>query len=307
MEEVENIIEYNYAMKYDKLTTINICYGIDNNYVRCLATSIISIILNNRNRDIIFHIVSNDISDINKDKLKILSYKYNLHVKLYKVKKNVFENLPKNQYWSKAMYFRFIMPRILKNVDKIFYFDADIICLKNVGDFFDVNLENNIIAAVTDIKRVRKLKENVFNLPECTYFNSGMMVINIKKWNEFDVFNKVLNYLKDTCNKYKHPDQDVLNIVLNGNVKYLDTVYNCIDVYSVKFQDIIILHLANHPKPWNKFWFLNVIYNKFTADLYNFYELKTPFKNMETETFKNHKDLLKWFMKYILFKPIKRV
>ena len=134
-----------------------------------------------------------------------------------------------------------------------------------------------------------------------------MMVINIKKWNEFDVFNKVLNYLKDTCNKYKHPDQDVLNIVLNGNVKYLDTVYNCIDVYSVKFQDIIILHLANHPKPWNKFWFLNVIYNKFTADLYNFYELKTPFKNMETETFKNHKDLLKWFMKYILFKPIKRV
>lgn len=40
-----------------------------------------------------------------------------------------------------------------------------------------------------------------------------MMVIDIKKWNKYDILAKVIKILK--CNiKFTHPDQDALNIVL---------------------------------------------------------------------------------------------
>ena len=302
--KIDNIIEYNYSNK--EKNNINIAYGIDNNYVRCVATSIASLIINNVNRDFIFHILGYSISERNKTQLQILAKKYKTTIIIYELNEESFQELPTTDCWTMAMYFRFIIPEILSEEKQVVYLDADIICLKNADELFDVDLKEDIIGAVLDIDRVAKKKEKIFNLEENSYFNSGMLIINIKQWNRYNVLSKVIKILK--CNfEYMHPDQDALNLVLKDKVKYLRKIFNCIDIYNVNKKDIVMLHFANHPKPWNKYWPLNIIYTSFTANLYQFYEEKTPFIKYKRDSFKEYKQILKWLIKYILFKPIKRV
>lgn len=302
--EINNVIEYNYSNK--KGTRTNIAYGIDNNYVRCVATSIVSLKINNFNKNFIFHILACDISEENRIRLKILAQNYKITIIIYELNNDYFKELPTTKYWTRAMYFRFIIPEILSSEKQVFYLDADIICLKKADELFEVDLKENIVGAVLDVDRVVKKKEKVFNLEKNSYFNSGMLVINIKQWNKYNVLDKVIEILKYNLN-ITHPDQDALNLVLKNKVKYIKRYFNCIDIYNVNEKNIVMLHFANHPKPWNKYWFLNIVYTSFTASIYQFYEEKTPFRNYKRDSFKNYKQILKWIIKYILFKPIKRV
>lgn len=127
------------------------------------------------------------------------------------------------------MYFRFALSMILKNINRLLYIDGDIICLKSIKNLFEVNLENNIIAAVSD--------------------------------------------------------QDVLNKILINKVKYVDCIYNCFVDYrncekEINNKDIVLLHFSAMPKPWNVGWYISEACNDFNCDLYNYYEQKTPWKDI---------------------------
>jgi lipopolysaccharide biosynthesis glycosyltransferase len=51
------------------------------------------------------------------------------------------------------------------------------------------------------------------------YFNAGMLLINLDKWKQFDVSKKCLSLLSKRV--FKFNDQDVLNIVLQDQCKWL--------------------------------------------------------------------------------------
>jgi lipopolysaccharide biosynthesis glycosyltransferase len=302
---INKIIKYENDKNEKEL--INIAYGIDDNYVRCMLTSILSFKLNNINNNIIFHVITNGLNDENLLKIKSVSKKYKINIIIYILYDNIFNELPVKIHWSKAMYFRFILPEILNSIEKVFYFDADIICLKKAPKFFSIDLKENIVAAVLDVKRIALKKEKIFKLKENSYFNSGVLIINIKEWNKYKVLSKVIKCIKEDPKKYKHPDQDALNVVLQNKIKYIPKFYNCIDFYEIKDpNDIVLLHFANHPKPWNKYWFLNIIYNDFTKNIYSFYENKI-FSDKKREGYKTYSMLIKWIIKFLLFKLIKRV
>ena len=54
-KSITNTIKYTYSK--ENHYTIHIGYGVDDNYARCLATSITSICLNNPQNIFIFHIM----------------------------------------------------------------------------------------------------------------------------------------------------------------------------------------------------------------------------------------------------------
>lgn len=302
---LNNIIEYKYLTEEKDL--IHIGYGIDNNYVRCTATSMLSFYLNNNDRNFSFYIVTDKLLDENKEKFKCLAKKYKFNVSIYEIKQDFFKSLPKREYWSIAMYFRFILPIILKNIKTLFYVDADTLCLKSCNELFDINLENNVIGAVLDIKRVRKKREQALKLKKNSYFNSGVLAINIQEWNKLNLLEKTINVISKEPRKFKYPDQDALNFLLKDKVQYLSNSFNCIDINVLDEKSIAIIHFANHPKPWSEKWNINIIYNSFTKDLYSFYEEKTPWKEMPLEKLKNRRILIKSYVKYILNKIFKLI
>lgn len=307
---------YNFSKQNN--TFINIGYGIDNNYARCCATSITSFCLNNPTKNFNFHIMAKDLSTTNKKQFEQLAQLYSINIYIYEINIDTLAKLPTQTHLPIATYFRFILPLILDNVDKLFYIDADIICLQNADDFFNINLNDNIIGAVPDLPWMNAKRNKALNLRNHIYFNAGMLIINIAKWNNFNNFAKVLQAIQNEPQKFRYLDQDALNLILTNHIQYLDTKFNCIDINSTEQKNIILLHFAAHPKPWNIAFSISKICNEFNKNLYQYYENKTPWKNLPLEQPKNYKEMkiyakalkynkqyiksLYWTLKYFLNK-----
>ena len=304
---INTTIKNIYSIKNSK--TINIGYGLDNNYCRCTATSIISFCKNNPNANFSFHLLVEDLSSQNKKSFRLLAKSLQTNIIIYEV--NILSikklNLPITSSWTLPMYFRFILPLILSTENQLIYIDSDIICLNNAQELFELKLtDKDIIGAVAEhsspdiIKRCHSL-----GLINHKYFNSGVLIINIPKWNKYNVFSKLISHIKETPHKFIYPDQDALNLILSNRVKYIDEKYNFLNyIYRdinknhINFSNIILLHFAIHPKPWNIAWYLSPNCNKFNKDLYKSYEDLTPWKDTPL-TYPNHCKEMKRYAKYL--------
>lgn len=316
---LKNVLEYQYSNKQEK-NTVHIAYGIDNNYARCMATSIASFCINNPNQQFTFHIMADGLSVKTKEKIEQLAKYYKINIYVYEINTNFLSTLPTKIYLTTATYFRFLLPLILKNEKLLYYIDADIICLQNADELFDIKLGSNIIGAVPDLSWMNKKRNKALNLTEHTYFNAGMLVIDIKKWNEFKTFEKVIRAIQSEPKKFRYLDQDALNLILTKHIQYLETKFNCIDTDSINKNDIVLLHFAAHPKPWNIAFPISKICNSFNKNLYSYYEKQTPWKNIELEMPRNYKEMkqyaeslwkvnkkfycFKWYLRYVYYKFI---
>lgn len=288
---IKNIIRYKFASTDRE--TVNIGYGIDDNYARCMATSVVSFCINNLKYSFNVHLLAKNLSDVTKKSLKEMAQDYKLNIYIYEIDYELLMDKSLQNYLKMPTYFRFILPLVLKDIDKIYYIDSDIICLKDATNLFKVDLGNAIIAAVTDSETMNKKQNAILNLNNHIYFNAGMLVIDVKKWNDFKVLDKLIDVTKKDFKYFSYYDQDALNLILTKRIKYLSRIYNYIETNNtdskekVKNEDIIIMHFAALPKPWHIAWPISTIANEFNKNLYHHYEQKTPWKNMPLEEPKN--------------------
>lgn len=321
-KSIKNIIEYKYLPPHiGEENIINIGYGIDNNYARCAGTSMTSFCLNNPEQNFSFYILASDLSDVSKEKFKMLAKQYSTNIIIYEIDAAFFANLPTRTAFPVPMYYRFMLPLILKDFDKIFYIDADIICLNNAKELFDIDFENNVIAAVPDTEKTNEERNYSLALKNHIYFNSGVLSINVSKWNELNIFDKLITILAKEPEMFLLPDQDALNLILTNKVKYLPRKFNWFNGFykwssnSIENKEIILLHFTSSPKPWDLGWKVHSMCNKYNIDLYDKYEKLTPWANtpsVEPKTYKKMrlyaKDLkrngyylegMKWYFKYL--------
>ena len=282
-KSIKNIINYSFLINTDNI--IHIGYGIDNNYVRCCSTSIVSFLKNNLQQNFHFHIISSNINVDSISMLRLLAQQYNFNISIYIIDDDYFINLPTQKAFPTSMYFRFLLPIFNKNLSKILYVDADIICLNDIKKLLSFDLKDNIIAAVSDTKDMNESRNNNLNLKNHIYFNSGMMLINIQKWNEYNIFNKLIDILSSKVYDFKFPDQDALNLILTQKILYLPRKFNYFNGFytwnknSISNKEIILLHFTSSPKPWDLGWEVSSMSNDYNRDLYKIYENQTPWKN----------------------------
>ena len=98
-------------------------------------------------------------------------------------------------------FLRLFADKIENLPDKIIYLDTDIMINNNIKTLFDINIDEVEMAVVKDRYGKFFIKPN--------YFNSGMLLMNIKKIKNSDLLNKVRNYC--SLKKLGFPDQTALN------------------------------------------------------------------------------------------------
>lgn len=284
---LKNKEEYIYG---DTRDCINIGYGVNDEYTRCMATSIASFCLNNKKENFTFHIVTTSLNVLNKKNIEKLAKNYKINIILYEIYNDCIVN--KNTNWSIAIYYRIFLPLLIKDVKRLIYVDADIICMKEASSLFEIKLEKEqIIGAVASIKWFSDRQNLKINLPmKHKYFNSGVLIIDVLKWNEYKVFDKFIKIIEKN-NILDFPDQDALNIIMLGKVKYIDKIYNYTKSEIIQMEDIILRHFASHPKPWTKSWYL-LLNNEEEKNIYKKYEDCTPWINCALEEPKSYRDLL---------------
>lgn len=268
---VINSIKSCFREKYESI--IPIVFATDSNY---LAYTIVAIqsILENSNQDKFYDIYilySNlDLTDVSLfDNLSQKNIKITC-VNVDKINQQISHNLYIRAHYSKEMYYRWFIPDILPQYEKVLYLDCDVIVLKDISILYDTEMSSNdIVAGVTNICdpfTQYRIKKN-FSLQDDEYINSGVLLINTKAF--------IQNRIKYECLRLTNiitesilicPDQDIINIVCKGKIKYLDDMWNfqwhhqwdrpdqIIDSFRLKFEsakrNIGIIHFTSGIKPW---------------------------------------------------------
>lgn len=304
---------FNYSDKRN-IEAIHIGYGISDSYARCMATSIASVCSNNDEAILVFHILADELSTQTIRRVEQLSDNFSVEINLYLIDKTAFESLPTQVHFPASIYYRYILPLIL-DIPRVLYMDADIICMGSLQELFNISLADKIAAAVPDVEWMNQKRNKALNLHNHRYFNSGVLLFDIKKWNEQNTLEKVIAALIGEPKKFRYPDQDALNVVLTGRIQYLDDKWNHLNVVTEGQKNSILLHFAAHPKPWNIAWPISKVCNEFTKDIYRRYEQLTPWKESPLSLPQNYKEMkvyakcllkqgsyiqgLKWYARYI--------
>lgn len=273
-----------------EVEAIHIGYGIDNNYVRCVGASIASICLNNPGSNLVFHVLASGLQEDSMLKLRQLASQCKANIYVYTVNNSVFSQFPVQAHFPASIYYRFILPAILP-VPRVLYLDADIICQNKIETLLSLDLNENVVAAVPDLEPLASKRNQVLDLQEHIYFNSGVLFIDIEKWNNCEIASKTLTLLAKEPKKYRYPDQDVLNVVLAGKIKYLDKTWNRINTRDMAEENITFLHFAAHPKPWSVAWEKSELCTDFTKNIYRQYEDATPWQDSLPTKPKNSKEM----------------
>lgn len=160
--------------------------------------------------------------------------------------------------------------------EKIIYFDTDIMVNGNLSELFNINISDYELGVVLD--RFGKVFINK------TYFNSGVLLMNMKKIKESQLLENVRNMCKNK--KMKFPDQTALNKLCKhklflprkfneqGNLKP-DTI---IQHFSKRFSLFPFFHTINI-KPWQ----IELVQKKYKNHAYDciyseFLKIKNHFK-----------------------------
>ncbi len=241
------------------MAEINLVLTSDNNYAQHLGVAMISILENSPPTEkLVFHIIENGINQENKEKILSLKSKYNTNINIYKLDNNKLKDYPVTGYLSQATYSRLFIPEIIPNeIEKVIYLDVDIICLGNIAKLYNQNLNNYPLGAVRDIKE-KLVIEKYFLANLKSYFNSGIMLINLKIWRKNNITKQALNFIEKNKNNLKYADQDVLNYLFKNNWQALDEKFNYQlhdkKIFSIKKNNIpqntIIMHYVTSKKPW---------------------------------------------------------
>ena len=201
----------------------NIVYITDDNYILPTKTSINSIVENIADAEICVNVIAVDVSEKNQNALKNLAGK-NIKVNLLNFE-NEFTGLGLDHiYVSKAALFKFQIPSIFSDLDKILYVDGDMILSASAIHIFDFDISDKYAAVVADMLAM-KFEGWHEKIGHEKYFNSGMMYLNLKKMRDDGVPEKLIEYKRhDTDGHFM--DQNALNAILGNNVIYVSPVFN---------------------------------------------------------------------------------
>ena len=182
---------------------------------------------------------------------------------------------------SGAAYYRLFIPELLpSNLDRAIYLDCDLVVKSDLKKLWETDFQDNYILAVQDIwvpyiSSTVTIPYQELSIPgDSKYFNSGVMVINLKKWRDDKITKKMIEYINSTQDYVREYgqhillDQNVLNILLANRWGELDPRWNLtpaiIDLFAA-WQDSMfsqetynqlinkpyIIHFATDRKPWN--------------------------------------------------------
>lgn len=170
---------------------------------------------------------------------------------------------------SKTSLLKYYIANVLSTKDKVLYIDSDVLVLHDLNKIYNTDIEGKYLAAVKDPSWFFEnmhvvelgLEDRGF------YFNSGVMLMNLKKIREDNLVQKLEDYTNNNFRTYM--DQDALNVVVGHDVIQLPFEANAMNFffehvdmqkmgefygrswqnYEDVFAPVVILHFASAKKP----------------------------------------------------------
>ncbi|MEG1804296.1 MAG: glycosyltransferase family 8 protein [Clostridia bacterium] len=264
-----------------KTNKIPIFFAVDDNYVPYLTVALRSLIDNaNQENKYSVYILNNGLNTTNKD--IIYSYQCdNFEIEFVNVCERLAsccDALDTRDYYTKTTYFRFFIQTLFPQYDKALYLDADIVVLGDISKLYNVEIGDNFLGAIPEqivasVKEYRDYSKIVLGLDYRKYFNAGILVMNLKKFREYDIEQCFIQMIKTYKFETIAQDQDYLNFIAKDKVTYIPLSWNKECVQDGYKGELNLIHYALFKKPWT---YYGIKYDKYFWQ----YAVKTVFYDL---------------------------
>ena len=239
---------------------IHVALASDRNYLPFAAITMASVAANTT-RSTVFHFLYENLDDSDFAVFDFLKGFSHVTLQKHQINDAFFQDWPEMR-WSKATYYRLILPDLLPELEKIIYLDCDLCVLDDLGKLYDTDFDGkSVMAVITRIKASHISKLGM--MPE-DYFNAGVIVFSPKQWRDDNLIEKFKKCFAEKADILKYPDQDILNLVFRRDVKILHSRWNIItstfrnepvpgvteDEIKSALQFPGIVHFTGSHKPW---------------------------------------------------------
>lgn len=254
------------------MNKIPIIFAIDDNVVVQCGVTITSLLLNAKEDTFYdFYVLyeSQKLPEDCRNRLKeAFAYSKQCSINFVEVVEDYSDVNVIGETLTVATYYRLSIPSLFPQFEKVIYADIDMIFQQDLSELYQSSLlHNELLAAVLDLAI-----DDKFYFPSTfpqkigktvkDYFNAGFLVMNLKRMREENVMEEFNRHAKI---KYDQNDQDVLNVVCNGRVQILPSMYNFqLNHFSnymwgrktseIQFGELFkhaTLHYTWKHKPWN--------------------------------------------------------
>ncbi|MGG5358979.1 MULTISPECIES: glycosyltransferase family 8 protein [unclassified Enterococcus] len=283
-------------MNKKEITIVSSCNA---RFTPHLAALFISVLDNCKKTDVFFHfyVIDDNIDYDSKQmlRLSVSNYSLNADVDFLTVDKKFFKNVVVSDRIPETAYYRIAIPELFAgtDVDRLLYLDCDMIALDDVSKLWELELGENILAAVEDAGFHQRLEKMNIPVKSTRYFNSGFMLIDVEKWLEENITERVLAFIADNPEKLRFHDQDALNAILHDQWAILHPKWNAQGYimskekhhptlrgeqeYKEARANPSIIHFSGHVKPWSP------AFNGPTKKYYTKYADMTAFQYLNEE------------------------
>lgn len=271
------------------MSRVPVVFICDRHYVIPTAVAITSLI-ENRNPQTHYdiYVIAAELSETEINKFfEFRERQADIHVISVSLKK--FEGIRKSFYITPAACLKFDLPNLIPQYNKVLYLDGDILIQKDLSGLCAINIDDAYAGVVNDIV----LTENDLHIQD--YFNSGVMLLNLKLLRENNMPAALLN-LRKSSTGFTYMDQDCFNLLFEKKVQFLPMTYNCFYGFFLRFRkkytldyinqgfetayasyeemkkDSHIVHLVGWDKPW-------LYFDSTLAREWDDYFQRSPFKH----------------------------
>ncbi|MBR2137425.1 MAG: glycosyltransferase family 8 protein [Alphaproteobacteria bacterium] len=234
--------------------TQHIYFCADRKYLPCTSATMASVLANaHPQTNIVFHLISDDITDDDVQKLSALS-----RIKPCKIVSHLISQADFAQYkdmdfgyMSLSTLYRFkIMEYVPQDVDKVLYLDGDMIVTEPLDELFATDL-TGYFAGVVEEKGAFQAAN--LRLKGGQYFNAGMILFNVEVLKKHNLLEEALIYYRQNKERIVSHDQDILNGLWDQKVKFLDQKFN-VPSFVKKFKNPVVIHYTGFvKKPWHAY------------------------------------------------------
>lgn len=240
--------------------TVNLFFACDERYLPLFGVALSSLKAHrDTHRSYAVYVLHTDVSDKTASEVRALFEESGFSVVFRNVSREVAsftDRLHTRDYYSKATYYRLLIPELYPNMKKALYLDSDILLRGDVARLFDTDLTGMLAGAVPDgfvnhVPVLRRYVENRVGVPaDMPYFNAGVLLMNLEEMRKIG-FGELFLKLLSTVTFRVAQDQDYLNVLCRGKVKFLPDFWNFMPFKPAESEPMLV-HFNLDSKPWQK-------------------------------------------------------
>ena len=213
----------------------HVVYASDDKFAEILGVSLVSLYENSKDMDdIMVYVLDSGIKMQNKDRLLSLSKSYGRHDITFIPAKNISEKLSMNvavDRGSLSQYARlFVSSDLPLDLNRVLYLDCDIIINRSIRELWNLDLKGKTIGALMDAFS-KYYRQNIDLEENDIMFNSGVMLINLQRWREQKIEEKLMRFIASKKGRIQQGDQGALNAVLSHDTYCFEPKFNSVTIF----------------------------------------------------------------------------